>query len=172
MVQLLSSSFEWQRRFAGNVAAPHENGKRMDKHKPLVASASYSLQTTAGDYGAFMGAVLRGDRLREATHRQWLTAQVMVPRGSVLHLQDTPPRTEAGIGWGLGWGVETESGAFFQWGKMDGVRAFTMGSVREQAGFALFANSHTGLRLMHGVAQDILPGDHPAVAWLNACVSE
>jgi CubicO group peptidase (beta-lactamase class C family) len=167
-----SSSFEWQPRFAANLAIPHEGGKPIAKHMPPAASASYSLQTTAGDYAAFMAAVVRGDRLGAASRRQWLMAHATVPREGVLHLQDSPPVTDPRIAWALGWGVEPEPGTFFQWGKMDGVRAFAMGSISEQAGFVLLTNSNKGLRLMAPLARDILPGDHPAIAWLQGCVSE
>ena len=167
-----SSSLEWQERFRDNVASPHEVGKRIDKHFAPVANASYSLQTTAADYGAFVAAVLKADRLRESTYRQWLTAEVNVPKGAAIHLELDPPATEQDIGWGLGWGIESSRGTFFQWGKMSGVRAFVMGSPTEQSGVVLLTNSNTGLRLMEALASEVLPGDHPAIGWLGACISE
>jgi CubicO group peptidase (beta-lactamase class C family) len=166
-----SSSFQWQDRFARHVASPHENGERLDKHRPLAASASYSLQTTAGDYGRFIAAVLQGAWLRQATWREWFKPVVHVPRGVAVHLDAEPAETEDDVAWGLGWGVEPSRGTFFQWGKMDGVRAFAMGSVAAQAGLALFTNANTGLRLMADVAALALPGTHPAIGWL-ACVTE
>jgi CubicO group peptidase (beta-lactamase class C family) len=166
-----SSSFKWQERFAGNVARPHESGKPQDKHFPQVASASYSLQTTAGDYCAFVSAVLGGDRLKASTWKDSLTARAGLPKGAATHLEDMPPDTEAEVGWGLGWGVERNAGTFFQWGKMDGVRAFVIGSTIKQAGLVLLTNSNTGLRLVEEITQDVLPGKHPAIAWLE-CVSE
>jgi len=168
---MTSSSFEWQERFRDNFASPHEEAKRLDKHIPSVASASYSLQTTAGDYAAFVSAVLKGERLKESTHRQWLTATVSVPKDAAVDLGDTPTGTRPDVGWGLGWGVEPELGTFFQWGKMDGIRAFVMGSMVEQTGVVLLTNSNTGLRLMKDVTRDIVPGHHPAIDWL-ACVTE
>ena len=163
---------EWQGRFRDNAASPHEEGKRIDKHCAPVANASYSLQTTAADYGAFVAAVLKADRLRESTYRQWLTAEVNAPKGAAIHLETDPPETEQDIGWGLGWGIESSRGTFFQWGKMSGVRAFVMGSPTEQSGVVLLTNSNTGLRLMEAVASEALPGEHPAIGWLGACVSE
>lgn len=167
-----SSSFEWQDRFAGNVAQPHVNGGRLNKHQPPRASASYSLQTTATDYGHFLAAVLRGDGLREATSEQWLIPAIRATKGAAEHLEDVPAETEQDIGWGLGWGVELGGGTFFQWGKISGVRAFVMGSRRERAGVVLFTNSNTGLRLMSEVVRAVLPGEHPAIHWLQICVSE
>ncbi|MDB5856566.1 MAG: hypothetical protein JWQ76_255 [Ramlibacter sp.] len=166
-----SSSFEWQESFAANLALPHENGTRLVKHRPPAASASYSLQTTAGDYGRFIAAVLHGAWLRQATWREWLVPVAHVPRGAAIHLEAAPAETEDDVAWGLGWGLEPSRGTFFQWGKMDGVRAFAMGSVAAQTGVALFTNGNTGLRLMGDVAGLVLPGAHPAIDWL-ACVTE
>ena len=167
-----TSSFEWQDRFADAAAWPHEGGLRQDKHRPPAAFASYSLQTTARDFATFVAAVLAGARLSEATHRAWLTAGVMVPRGAVIHLESAAPQREPGIGWGLGWGVEPAPGTFFQWGKMTGARAFVMGSTREAAAVVLLTNCNTGLRLMEAVAHHVLPGAHPAIGWLEANVTE
>ena len=168
---LRDSSFEWQERFAANAASPHENGMRRDKHRPPAASASYSLQTTAGDYGRFIAAVLHGAWLRQATWREWLLPVARVPVGAAIHLEPEPAATEVEVAWGLGWGVETSRGTFFQWGKTTGVRAFAMGSVAEQSGLALFTNGNTGLRLLEDLAGLVLPGAHPAIAWLD-CVTE
>lgn len=167
-----SSSFEWQARFGTNVATPHERGDRINKHYPAVANASYSLQTTAADYGAFISAVLSGARLKRSTHQDWLRPIVNVPKGSATNLENNPLDTVNDIAWGLGWGLEYRQGTFFQWGKMSGVRAFVMGSLDEQTGVVLFANSNTGLRVLGEITKAVLPGEHPAVGWLKACVSE
>ncbi|MCG2592322.1 beta-lactamase family protein [Ramlibacter sp. XY19] len=165
------SSFEWQDAFAGRFASPHQGGARLSKHKPAAASASYSLQTTAGDYGRFVAAVLQGAWLKQSTWREWFKPVVPVPRGAAVDLEEAPSPTEDDLAWGLGWGLEA-GGSFFQWGKMDGVRAFALGNVAQQAGLALFTNGNTGLRLMDDVAGLVLPGAHPACGWLAACVTE
>ncbi|CAN7720851.1 serine hydrolase [Variovorax sp. LjRoot290] len=167
-----SSSFQWRDRFSEDVALPHEGEERLEKHRPAAAHASYSLQTTAGDYAKFMVAVLNGTSLREASRRQWLTPTMRVPKGDATHLADSPPETEQEIGWGLGWGVEATGGTFFQWGKMDGIRAFAMGNPRTQSAVVLLTNSNRGLRLMDVAAEATLPGEHPAFSWLRACVTE
>ncbi|MGR4869360.1 serine hydrolase [Variovorax sp. LARHSF232] len=124
----------------------------MSRCGPTFRHASYSLQTTAGDYAKFMVAVLNGASLSEATRHQWLTPTVRVPRGDATHLKDSPPKTERDIGWGLGWGVEATDGTFFQWGKMDGIRAFAMGNPTTQSAVVLLTNSNRGLRLMDAAA--------------------
>lgn len=167
-----SSSLLWQERFAGRSAMPHEDGERKELHRPAAANASYSLQTTAGDYGAFVAAMLRGSRLREATWREWLAAAVMVPAGAIVQLDAAPAATEADVGWGLGWGVEPSARTFFQWGKMTGVRAFVMGSPGMGRGVVLLTNSNRGLRVMGDLVGQVMPGRHAAVRWLEQGVTE
>jgi hypothetical protein len=47
-----------------------------------------------------------------------------------------------------------------------------MGSVLEQAAVVLLTNSNRGLRLMDAVIGSVPPHQHPAIAWLDACVTE
>jgi hypothetical protein len=119
-----------------------------------------------------LAAGLQGAWLRQATWRAWLKPVVQVPRGAAVDLEEPPGPIEDDVAWGLGWGLEAGGANFFQWGKMDGVRAFALGSVAQQAGLALFTNGNTGLRLMEDVAGLVLPGEHPACGWLAACVTE
>lgn len=167
-----SSSLEWREAFAANEAVPHESGESAQRHRAPAANASYSLKTTAGDYAAFLRAVLDGARLKDETWREWLKPAVMVPLREIERLDRKPEETEPGIGWGLGWGVEPAAGAFFQWGKMTGVRAFVMGSLGRKTGLVLLANSNTGMRLANDLIAPLLPGEHPAFPWLRAGVSE
>lgn len=160
-----SSSLAWQERFENNFAHPHEEGKLIAKQR-LVANASGSLQTTAADYGAFLSAILNGDRLKERTSQQWLKPWFNVPKASVEQL-DVPLETNDDVAWGLGWGLELSRGTFFQWGWMDGVRAFVMGNLTERTAAVLLTNSDTGLRLVPQVIEAVMPGAHPAIEWLG-----
>jgi CubicO group peptidase (beta-lactamase class C family) len=128
-----TSSFEWHERFNSAFAHPHEGTVQLDKHRPRVAEASYSLQTTAADYASFVAAVLSGKALKAETHRHWLTPAAMVPKRDAVHLSNKAPETEQDIACGLGWGLEPSRGTFLQWGKMPGLRAFVMGSLFEQS---------------------------------------
>jgi CubicO group peptidase (beta-lactamase class C family) len=110
--------------------------------------------------------------LKKETWQKWLVPAVMVPLREIVRLESEPGATEPCIGWGLGWGLETVAGTFFQWGKMNGSRAFVMGSPARKAGVVLLTNSNTGLRLIHEVIASVLPGEHPAARWLAEGVSE
>jgi CubicO group peptidase (beta-lactamase class C family) len=167
-----ASSLVWRETFAAHEAIPHEHGLQLAGHRALAANASYSLKTTAADYGAFLAAVLAGARLKRDTWRHWLSPAIMLPRGALTQLDGPPLAHEPGIGWGLGWGLEPGVGCFFQWGKMPGMRAFAMGHAASHTGFVVLANSHTGLRLMQPLAEAVLPGEHPAIRLLQTEVTE
>lgn len=171
-LRMRDSSLIWQRRFEANHARPHENGVPLDKHRPPFAAASYSLQTTAADYARFVAATIAGSALAATTHREWLEPCVAVPAGRAVDLADAAPTHEPGLAWALGWGIETGSGSFFQWGKIHGIRTFAMGCPGIRSGVVLLANGNTGLRALDEIVGDHLPGDHPALGWLRACVSE
>jgi len=171
-LRMTSSDFTWQERFAADIAVRHEGETRLETLRAATAHASHSLRTTAGDYAKFMLAVIDGTGLSEDTRRRWTTACVRVPRASAEHLEATPPETDDAIGWGLGWGAERSTGAFFQWGKLDGIRAFAMGDRNTRSAVVLLTNSNRGLRLVDAAVQAALPGEHPALAWLQRCVSE
>jgi CubicO group peptidase (beta-lactamase class C family) len=171
-LSMSSSSLVWDERFESDVAISHENGERIGKHRPLQANASYSLQTTAADYGRFVSAVLQGSRLKSDTYREWLKPTMNAPKDSALQLEDASTELDAEIAWGLGWGLEPERSTFFQWGKMDGVRSFVIGSPRYNAGAVLLTNGNTGLRLVSSVADSVFSEHHPAARWLANCVTE
>jgi hypothetical protein len=52
------------------------------------------------------------------------------------------------------------------------VRAFAIGSSENDTGVVLLTNGNTGLRLMRSVADAVLSGEHPAIRWLETCVTE
>jgi CubicO group peptidase (beta-lactamase class C family) len=92
------SSYIWQSAFEANYADPHDAEVAPGtKTKPSVPNTAASLQTTGDDFARFLEAVLSGAGLRRDTARLWLEPQV--------HLHDMQ------IAWGLGWGLETKSGA-------------------------------------------------------------
>jgi CubicO group peptidase (beta-lactamase class C family) len=73
-----------------NLASPHENGKPIARQRLAAANASGSLQTTATDFGRFLLAALKGERLSESTFRQWLEPVFHVPWATTEHLNLDP----------------------------------------------------------------------------------
>jgi len=166
------TSFEWQPGFEADHAVPHDGHEPLPKHRPAHAQAAWSLQTTAPDYARFLATVLDGRLLAPAMARRWLTPAVRLPRGQAVQLDGPPLPVDPALAWGLGWGIEVASGTFFQWGKMDGVRALALGHAASRSAVVLLAHSNRGLRLMDTAVDPVLPGPHPAFAWLRACVTE
>jgi CubicO group peptidase (beta-lactamase class C family) len=150
------SSYTWQPAFEANYADPHDAemtpGPRIKPSEPNTAA---TLQTTADDFARFLEAVLSGAGLKRDTARLWLEPQVQ--------LQDTP------IAWGLGWGLETKSGTFFQWGDYDQGRfkAFAIGSMQQRRAIVVLTNGFHGMAIMPELIGQSLPGPHPAFAWLG-----
>jgi CubicO group peptidase (beta-lactamase class C family) len=150
------SSYIWRPAFEANYADPHDAEMAPGTMiRPSVPNTAASLQTTAGDFARFLQAVLSGERLKPDTARRWFEPQV--------HLPDTE------IAWGLGWGLETKSGTFFQWGDYDQSRfkAFVMGSLQQRRATVVLTNGFHGMAIMPELIGNSLPGPHPAFAWLG-----
>jgi hypothetical protein len=73
------------------------------------------------------------------------------------------------IAWGLGWGLETKSGTFFQWGDDDRGRfkAFAMGSMQQRCATVVLTNGFHGIAIMPELIGKSLLGPHPAFGWLG-----
>jgi CubicO group peptidase (beta-lactamase class C family) len=150
------SSYIWQSAFEANYADPHDAEMTPGtKTKPSEPNTAASLQTTGDDFARFLEAVLSGAGLRRDTARLWLEPQV--------HLHDMQ------IAWGLGWGLETKSGTFFQWGDYDHGRfkAFAMGSMRQRRATVVLTNGFHGMAIVPELIGKSLSGPHPAFAWLG-----
>ncbi|MBW7964500.1 MULTISPECIES: hypothetical protein [unclassified Bradyrhizobium] len=76
---------------------------------------------------------------------------------------------DAQIAWGLGWGLETDTSAFFQWGDCDRGRfkAFAMGSQQQGCAIVVLTNGFHGMAIMPNLVGAALPGPHPAFSWLG-----
>lgn len=151
------SSFVWRADFAAHAADAHDAGTILDRFMPSQANAAYSLLTTALDYGRFLIANLEGGAL---------SPEVGVPRKRTEALDDEV-ELEAGVAWGLGWGLEPLAGSFFHWGANTGARAFAMGMPARRTALAMFMNDDNGLRLVPPIIQSILPAAHPSLSWLE-----
>ena len=104
-LKMRRSSFVWRADFETDYARPHDaNGLPTDKRKPSKARSAATLQTTAGDYARFLGAVLSGDRLKPETAKQWLTPQIRLFAHCFDCLAAAQSNADQHVAWGLGWG--------------------------------------------------------------------
>jgi CubicO group peptidase (beta-lactamase class C family) len=164
------SSYVWQSAFDANYADPHDASVAPGtKNKPDAENAAASLQTTADDYARFLQAVLSGARLKSGTAQLWLEPQVHLRRRCVHWFRPDLQEDDTQVAWGLGWGLEPESGTFFQWGDNDRGRfkAFAMGSKQQRCAVVVFTNGFHGMAIMPDLIGDSLSGPHPAFAWLS-----
>jgi CubicO group peptidase (beta-lactamase class C family) len=162
------SSLEWQERFTVNHAQGHEwEGQPVPKRRVQTAQASWSLLTTASDYIGFVQHVLARRGLAAASYDQWFVPHVNTRQGDDAEdlFGQNPP--DLNVAWGLGWGLEPFQGCFFHWGNNPGFRALVLANRATQDAVVWFANSARGLRLVHTVLPEAVPGEHPSVEWLR-----
>jgi CubicO group peptidase (beta-lactamase class C family) len=169
-LEMHQSSFVWQSAFDANYADPHDAVLVPDlKKKPTTTNTAASLQSTARDYARFLIEVLSGVRLKPQTARLWLAPQVTLRRRCVQCLAPDMPECDTQVAWGLGWGLEPQSGTFFQWGDNDRGRfkAFAMGSLQGRSAVVVFTNGFNGMSIMPELVTGTLAGTHPAFDWLD-----
>jgi CubicO group peptidase (beta-lactamase class C family) len=168
-LRMRDSSYSWQERFEADHAVPHDSALRPEiKSKRAEANAAFSLHTTAIDYALFLRATLSGTGLEDSTAQVWLEPQVKVPRHRCESISfQAVPDLDEGVAWGLGWGLELETGMFFHWGANPGFQAFAIGSPRDGAAVVVFTNGDNGLAVMPALLKTFAPGDRPSLAWLE-----
>lgn len=162
------SSYVWRADFETDYAAPHDSKQTPgDKRRPSKAVSASTLHTTAADYARFLQAVLSGARLKPDTAQQLLEPQIRLQQRCIQCLFTDQSGRDQHIAWGLGWGLEPDEGTFFHWGDNEQFKAFVLGSRRDQSGLVVFTNGFNGMTIMPDIVQQLMPGDHPAFAWLN-----
>jgi CubicO group peptidase (beta-lactamase class C family) len=167
-LEMHQSSYVWRADFETNYARPHDAhlvpGNKQHPTKPRVAA---TLHTTAADYARFLQALLSGARLKPDTAKAWLDPQVRLRQHCRNCLLEDRSDTDQHVAWGLGWGLEPDVGSFFHWGDNEEFKAFVTGSLSNRSAVVVFTNGSNGMAIMPDVINQLLPGDHPAFAWLD-----
>jgi CubicO group peptidase (beta-lactamase class C family) len=167
-LEMRQSSYIWRADFETDYALPHDAqpapGNKARPSKPRSAS---TLQTTAADYARFLQAVLSGARLTPDTAKQWLDPEIRLQQHCIQCLSSNNSGADQHIAWGLGWGLESDTGSFFHWGDNDEFKAFVVGSLKDRAAVVVFTNGFNGMAIMPDIINQLMPGDHPAFLWLG-----
>lgn len=151
------SSFEFDLTTL-NYALPHDAegqpGEKRSAESPGNPAAS--LHTTADDYGAFLQTMLR---------------EVQDDPRVLAAVTDRPTSVDAGLAWGLGWGLEYHEDrgepALWHWGDNGPFKAFAYLDPVEGLGFVFFTNSSHGLAVTGPVLATLFPGPHPLIEWFG-----
>ncbi|WP_066472287.1 serine hydrolase domain-containing protein [Bosea sp. WAO] len=161
------TSYVWRADFETDHAVPHQGAVPRAKSRPTTPVAAYTLHTTAADYASFLRAVLTGTRLKRSTAKQWLSPQVELFQRCIECLTSRATKVDQHVAWGLGWGLEPKQGAFFHWGDNGEFKAFATGSFAKRSAVVVLTNGSNGMAIMPEIIDHLLPGEHPAFAWLN-----
>jgi len=130
-------------------------------HRPVPNETSpnvaFSLLTTVADYSAFLTRITepRGDRfdLKPETR-----ASMMKPYSHV----------NSALSWGLGWGIEEDSGAryLWQWGDNGGWKNIVIVHPESRSGFFVFTNGDKGMGVVERIATAVTGSDQPLFHWV------
>src|SRR6185369_15379014 len=168
---MTSSSFVWQPQYETAKANGHRaSGAAGELRKPSVPRAASTLHTTARDYARFVIAIMSGRGLRQATAKQFFTAQVRLDESCYSCIEKSPGKLSPALSWGLGWGVERSSRgeAIWHWGENNGeYQNFVMAYPRQQTAIIILTNSGNGLSIIPAIVAQALGGGHPAFAWMG-----
>jgi len=152
---MAASSYRWAMPGDPRVAQAHDRQGR--PREPYIGDrpeASASLHTTPSDYARFLCTMLT-----PATGPGTLAlAGMLQPQ---VHV-------DAGVAWGLGWGLEDtdRERTFWHWGDNPGYKNLTVASSARRTGIIIMMNGDAGLGLAAYLARAIIGGDHPAFDWL------
>lgn len=161
------SGYVWLPEYETRKAFGHRASGRVAERRRPAAATMATLHTTAADFARFMA--MTGTGLKPATARAMLTAQSAIDESCYNCLKPGSGTTSKTLSWGLGWGLQrTARGtAFWHWGENNGeFQNFAIGYPGGD-GVVVFTNSGNGFSIMPEIIAAVLPGEHPAFAWMG-----
>ena len=171
-LRMASSSYAWRDRY-NDLKTWYHNTRGESKARNDTSSANLNvaatLHTTAGDYGRFLVAMLKGTGLKGSTRALMLMPVVTVREGGATTIERPEAKPFPEVKWGLGWGVQTtaEGPSFFHWGNNGDAKAYVVARDTDKSGVVVFANSVYGLSIVREVVAEVLGGTQPGLAWLR-----
>jgi CubicO group peptidase (beta-lactamase class C family) len=150
------SSFEPTPAAMADYATGHDReGVALEKSWPDRTYAAYGLHTTVSDFS----------RLLLGVRQEWMQnvpAAVMAVSGEVR-------LDEPGLGWGLGWGVEStaEGAAIWHWGDNRGFKHYAYLDLATGDGIVIFTNAEPGMAIVPELATHAMGVEPRGLAWLG-----
>lgn len=156
---MTSSRMQWGVDAAGREVLDADGIAAADGAR-TIASAAWSLLTTAQDYVRFLQAVIVPEHTAVGLSRPgWaamLTPHAQVGRHAQLH-------------WGLGCGLQstTQGKSLWHWGgPQNGYTSYASALLSQQRGVVVLTNSNEGLPACRAIAEAVLGVEQPAFDWL------
>ena len=144
------TSMTWREDFAANVAIGYdEHGKALGHKRRESVRAAGSMDTTPHDYAQLLAAMVRGDGLSAAAHRNWLAPRVAirsVQQFPTIGAPDTTDNDAIRLGYGLGMARYQSSNGpvFFKAGHDDGTNNLAVCQMDSRTCVLLMSNSSNG----------------------------
>ena len=123
----------------------------------IIPNAAGSLLTTLHDYTVFLNRVLNPGggptELASPTRQQMLAPQT---------------RINSALAWGLGWGLESESGRdyIWHWGDNGSYKNFVLAHLASRSAVVVFTNGSNGLRVAEAIIGAASGHRHFAFDWV------
>lgn len=170
---MTSTAFSRRAWMQGRLAVPRDTGGRWGEPQVTDSgtwSAANNLITTAGDYGRFVAAVMRGDGLPATLAAERLRAAPGPQPPPGCHVQPAalcPSATRMALGWVR---LEYADGPVLLHGghneRPGGEWTTAYFDPRRRRGLVILTSGARGNRVLHGVATLVDPGA-PVVAFLR-----
>jgi CubicO group peptidase (beta-lactamase class C family) len=130
-------------------------------HTPVPNETSpnvaFGLLTTVVDYSAFVARITEphgdGFDLKPETRSAMMTPY---------------SRVNSALAWGLGWGIEKESGPryLWQWGDNGGWKNIVIAHPESRSGLVVFTNGSNGMRVVERVVRAATGREHALFLWI------
>jgi CubicO group peptidase (beta-lactamase class C family) len=165
------TSMVWQPRYDSDYANGYdEYGRSIEQQRWTRPEAAGSLLTSVHDFGRFVAAVMRGERLNNRVWQEMLRGQVRIySKAQFPSLAETTTnqndaiKLSYGLGWGLFWSPQGK--AFFKEGHEIGERNYTVAFPEKKIGIVIFTNSANGEGIYKELLETLLHDTYTPIAW-------
>lgn len=138
-----------------------EMAKLLSPHRPvpnqISPNVAFGLLTTVPDYCTFVARITR-PRGDDFDLKAETRSAMMTPYSHVNNA----------LAWGLGFGIEQESGPryLWQWGDNGGWKNILLVHPESQSGLVVFTNGDNGMRVVERIAKAATGREHALFLWI------